>query len=351
MKKNQKKNKNFKSAFVDQILLGFILMVMMILFIGTVADELKVRNKYETLRKIVQSAALASAKYYVSIENSTNVAQNIALGIVGEQSLGLEVKDDLVFSWDFINEPNSVTVKLENYEEDTFLFRLLDVRSFIFEKIEAKANIIITTLDELPILDNVSDFIPFAINECGKGLDEGIDPGDSFSFVYKTYEIYDSYDSTGFYGLDSIEPDRTDGSQSNFAHFKNEVIEFDRLTTKEYLVDSDQSTIENDAQQLASELEVHKYEPMDISIALLDCNSTRDDINIKNLIPVNLKNIYCGHKQTSESTKDDVFNNETGFENVVWVNWVESKDCSQSGLFRIDVDILYPDIENIVLEY
>ncbi len=157
----------------------------------------------------------------------------------------------------------------------------------------------------------------------------------------------------GFYGLDSTNPNRS-GSQSGFAHFKNEVLDFNRITTQQYLVDSFQDSIENDAQQLASTLEVHKFDtPIDISIALLDCTSSKDNIIISNLIPVSMTNIYCGDKTTSSLNIDSAFSDQTGdvFDDINWVEWVESKDCSQSGLFRIDIDIKIPTETTVILEY
>lgn len=338
-----------RKAFIDQIMLGFFLIATVVIFLGSVSDELEARNKYINLKKILQTTALSAAKYYVSKNDNILESQNIALGIIDKNPLGSQIKDDITFIWDLVSTPKNVKVKLLNYTENFFWLRLLNLDSYTFQNLEAKANIIITPTDELPIVNEVSNFMPFAINECGSN---DLTPGKSFSFIYKTYAIYDKNDSTGFYGLDGSNPDREDGSQSGFAHFKNEVLDFNRLETQEYLVDSDQDTIENDAQQLASALEVHKFdEPMNISIALLDCNSTKDDVSIVNLVDVNMTNIYCGSKTTSEDTVESVFENETGFDNVVWVNWVEDKDCSQSGLFRIDIEILRPDITSVMLEY
>ena len=342
-----------KRAFIDQIMLGFFLIAFTMVFVGTVSDELQARNKYTNLKKVLQTAVLSASKYYINENNNTTEAQNIALGIVEQTVLGEEIKDDIVFTWDFLSDPQNVKARIDLYEEDLFWFRLLGWNSVDFEDIEAKANIILLTTDVLPVVDEVSNFMPFAINECGQ--ENAIAPGDSFSFIYKSYGIYENTESTGFYGLVLDEaPDRTDGSQDGFAHFKNEVLDFNRILTQTYLVDSDQDSIENDAQQLASALAVHTYdEPMNISVALLSCESTKDNIVISNLIDVSMTNIYCGDKATSDNNIETAFEDQTGdvFDDINWVEWVESKDCSQSGLFRIDLDIIYPEIENIILEY
>ncbi|MCK5110290.1 MAG: hypothetical protein KAQ94_02130 [Arcobacteraceae bacterium] len=344
---------NMKKAFIDQILFGLFLIATVFVFIATVSDELKTRNKFTSLKQIVQTSVLSASKYYINENNDTAEAQNIALGIIEQSQLGAEVKDRIEFTWDFVSDPSNVVAKIENYEEDMFWYRLLGWDSYTFDLIEAKANIILTPMDELPILDEVSDFMPFAINECGQEEDSLL-PGESLSFIYKPYDIYDSNESTGFYGLRSDDPDRNE-AQNDFAHFKNEVSDFNRVDEQQYLVNSTLDSIENDASQLSSALEVKQFdEPLSISIALIDCSSTKDNIVISNLIQVSMTNIYCGLKSTDESLVTDAFEDQTGdvFDSsITWITWTEDNDCSQSGLFRIDLDITIPEEETIILEY
>ena len=340
-----------KKAFVNIIALGFVLFTSVVVFISTKADDIAVNNKFFNLKKITDSTVLALAKHFI-INQDEQDAQDIADAILDASALGIDAKNYISYSWDFVSDPNNVKATITNYSHSTFWYKFLDKSEFIFAKIESKANIIVNPIDELPILDEVSDFMPFAINECGK--EGGIVPGESLSFIYKSYDIYDSNESLGFYGLSPTDPTPRTGAQSDFAHFKNEVLDFNRLTTQEYLVDTAQESIENDAQQLASALAVHTYEePMNISIALLDCSSTKDNIIISNLIPVSMTNIYCGDKTTTTYNINEAFNDQTGdvFDDINWVEWVESKDCSQSGLFRIDVDIKIPNELTVLLEY
>ena len=42
--------KNYKKAFIDKIMLGFLLIVSTVAFIATVSDDLKVRNKHANLK-------------------------------------------------------------------------------------------------------------------------------------------------------------------------------------------------------------------------------------------------------------------------------------------------------------
>lgn len=344
---------NMKKAFIDKILLGFFLLSSVVVFVATVSDELEARNKYTQLKHIVQTATLSASKYYINENRDVSESQNIAIGIIEKSPLGNEVKDRIEFTWDFASDPNNVKAKIENYQQDMFWYKLLGWDSYTFDKIEAKANIIVIPLDELPVLDEVSNFMPFAINECGQDATSLV-PGSSLSFIYKPYDIYTSNESTGFYGLRSSEPDR-DGAQDDFAHFKNEVFDFNRIDTPQYLVNSNLDSIENDASQLSSTLEVKKFdEPLNISIALIDCSSTKDNIVISNLIDVDMTDIYCGYKATPVASIDAAFTDQTGdvFDtSITWINWTEENDCSQSGLFRIDIDIKIPNEETIVLEY
>ena len=355
---------NKKRAFIDKILLGFLLIVLSVVLIGTVADELKVRNKYTSLKQVLQAAVLSSSKYYTYEENDINKSESIALGIIAQVPLGNEIKDDIIFTWDFDSTPNNVIATLPTYTEDLFWFRFLDLNSYALDDIKAKANIVKLPLGELPIVDAVSDFMPFAINSCGQ---EGnvTTPGDSLSFIYKAYAQYDSTDGIGFYGLDS---DPIDGeNQSEFAHFKNvidkfyngESSDFNRTDTQQYLVNSiyDETAttnpINNDAGQLSSSLEVKKFsDSFPMSIALLDCNSTKDNIIVSNIIPVSMTNVYCGYKLTSDTNIDKAFteqNSDVFDSSITWINWTENNDCSSSGLFRIDIDISIPTVDTVIL--
>lgn len=337
-----------KRAFIDQIMLGLFLFVSLVVLGATVNDEMDARNTYYKLKKLTDNAALSMAKYYNSVNPNTLEAEAIANAMLDKTKLGQQIKGSITYTWDLLSYPKTVTAKVPSYTYETFWFRFLDMASFTL-KAESTAKIVDKT--KLDIKDKVNDYVPFAVNECGQ---TSFNPGDSYSFIYKPYAIYDANEAWGFYGLADTEPDRLDGSQDGFAHFKNEVTTFDRTQTQQYLVDSDLSTIENDAQQLASELEVHKFNdngiPWDISIALLDCSSTKDNIIIKNLIPVSMTKIYCGDKDTPQPNIDSAFVDDTGnvMNDVTWVEWVESKDCSQSGLFRMDITVQTP--EEVILD-
>ena len=356
---------NKKRAFIDKILLGFLLITMSMIFVGTVADKLKVRNKYTSLKTILQTAVLSSAKYYTYENNNTSESESVALAIIAQVPLGNEIKNNIIFTWDFYNTPNNVIATLPTYKEDLFWFRLLNLNSLNLDNIEAKANFVPTPLDELPIVDEVSDFMPFAVNSCGRDASVFL-PGNSLSFLYKAYSQYSATEAVGFYGLDSVA--LTGTKQSDFSHFKNTIDKlysggssnFNRLDTQEYLVNSvyDENAtvnpINNNASALSSSLDVKGFtDPFPMSIALLDCNSTKDNIVVSNLVKASMTNVYCGNKATSDSNIEKAFTDQSiDFgTNVSWLEWNESNDCSNSGLFKIDIEISIPNVDTVILEY
>ena len=68
--------KNSKKAFIDKIMLGFFLIAFTTVFVGTISDEMEVRNKILALKKIAQTASLSAAKYYVNENKDTNKNEN-----------------------------------------------------------------------------------------------------------------------------------------------------------------------------------------------------------------------------------------------------------------------------------
>jgi hypothetical protein len=350
-----------KRALIDQILLGLFVFISLVVLGATVADEMEARNKYYELKKLTDNAALTLSKYYMiqhyDGRTSTSAARDevideaevISNGMLDQTKLGTEVKGLMTYTWDLVSPQKTVTATIDGYFQNTFWYRFLDLMGFDMEA-ESRANI--------NIRDQVNDFVPFAINICDR---EEFFYGQEIQFLYKPYDLYTPSEPHGFYGLAYTNPDRTDSAQSGFAHFKNEVTTFNSQDEPVYLVDSNlydadgnfTTVINNDAQQLASALEVHKFNdsaqaPWHISIALLGCDNDKDSaMSIVNLISVSMDKIYCGDKKTSDADIEAAFLDTTGdiFSNISWVDWVESKDCSGSGLFRMDLTILQQDVQ------
>lgn len=360
--------KNMKKAFIDQIMLGLFLISSVIVFVATVSDEAKARSKYTDLKHIVQTAALSSSKYYTNVNNDTEEAQNIALGIIENSRLGIEVKDDIVFTWDLVSDPNNVVAKIENYKQDMFWYKMLGWDSYTFDKIESKANII-------SIQTEASDFLPIAVNGCSQDFVAGT----QYDFLLKAYDIYTDTDTVGWFALSL-----PGGGQSSFAHFKN-IINLMMVpgNTNAFRIGEDQnfymgdddehvtvatvesSSIENDVMQIAQAFNASTYStPMDFSIAVLDCNSTADNPILKEIVQVTMNpplcanccqvpflGLLCGDaipfkaicmmSQMFDTITNNVFSNDD-----IW----EADTCNKSNLFKINFEVKPPDA-NIVLEY
>ena len=118
-----------KKAFVDMVLLGFFLIATVTTFVATVSDELKARNKYYKIEKLIYNAAKTLSKHYMYNEDMED-AQLVANGILNSTTLGQELINDNLISYvwkdsDDDGYPNTVTVEVYGYIEDTFWYRLL----------------------------------------------------------------------------------------------------------------------------------------------------------------------------------------------------------------------------------
>lgn len=165
-----------KKAIVDQILLGLFLFATLIAIGATVSDNMEARDKYYNLKKITDNAVLTLGKYYINVEENTMAAENVYSSMLEQTKLGNEIKNSIVYTWDFVSEPNSVTATIENYSQETFWFKLLGLAAFDL-KAESKANISVVDLDT-PTSSYSSGIAPFAVN------DQSFTIGDSFDITY-----------------------------------------------------------------------------------------------------------------------------------------------------------------------
>lgn len=205
-----------KKAFIDQVLLGFFLFFVLIVLGATVADEYEARNKYYELKKITDNAAFSAGKYYIYVNNDTNEAETISNNMLDNTKLGLEVKDKVVYNWDFVSEPNTLSVSIPSYEQETFWFKFLDIDSF-----NLKANSTVEILENIDITQT-NDLAPFGINGCDESH---LFPNSEHTFDLRgsSAYVFDSY--TTFYGLDVSDACIASGN-SNWAHFKNLIKDF-----------------------------------------------------------------------------------------------------------------------------
>lgn len=162
-----------KKAIVDQMLLGLFLFVCLIAIGATVSDNMQARDKFYNLKKITDNSVLTLAKYYTHVDENTTDAESTNYNMLSETKLGLEVRDNITYTWDFVSEPNTVTATIANYEEETFWFKFLGLDSFAL-KAESRATV--TTFDTSDPTTTVSyGFSPFAINDRTFTIGESIE--------------------------------------------------------------------------------------------------------------------------------------------------------------------------------
>lgn len=180
-----------KKAFIDQILLGFFLFVTVIGIGATISDNMEARDKYYNLKKITDNAVLTLAKYYMYVEEDTSSAENIHEEMLLQTKLGNEIKDNITYTWDFVNEPNSVKATISNYTQDTFWFKLLGLASFNLNA-ESKATVVSTDSNTATSLQSAG-IAPFAVN------DQTFTIGNNFNITYELSANWQYSDKNSFF--------------------------------------------------------------------------------------------------------------------------------------------------------
>lgn len=279
-----------KKAIIHIMLLGGILLSAVIIFVATVGDDIVVKTKITALKKITENAALALAKHYV-INESINDAETVGNDLIAQTTLGTEVVDSLVYTWDIVSEPKTVTVNLPTYDQTTFWYKFLDKGSFTLTNIESQAEII--TSD--PISDTSDTLAPLAINNCNRTdlvLDAEID------FTFTTSPYYENNDTNSFFAIDTEECGAPAGN-STFSHFKNlfdddevEFADFDASTVEAAcLVEtSNANPLTVDPMQLYNNL-ISFTLPYQMDILMLDCGTTANDLIVSNVISIQIESL------------------------------------------------------------
>lgn len=182
-----------KKAIIDQILLILFLFVALVGIGATISDNMKARDKYYNLKKITDNAVLTLAKYYVNVEQNTDSAENIYDNMLSQTNLGNEISSSIVYTWDFISEPNTVTANISNYEESTFWFKLFGLNSF---SLDVQSIATITTIDSgEPTSSYSAGIAPFAINDSNFAI------GDALGFNYSLTAGWQYSDKDTFYPI------------------------------------------------------------------------------------------------------------------------------------------------------
>ena len=283
--------KNSKKAFVDKILLGFFLFVLIIGFFGIISDQLMVKNKILALRKVAQTASLSAAKYYVNEEQNTTKAEEVANKIVNSIPLGNEIVDSLVYTWKKplgSPIPTSVDVNITSYTQPMFWSRLLRWDEKVIKNISSKANIVVKPIENI---EEADDFVPIAVNGCGKTYNIGT----TYTKLYKTNDTYDVNDSIAFYSLifDFTNP------MKNFMDMMQDMAQNHRNRLKKennFIFHNEfqfkfapflNTQITNIIPSMANSFRV--LENKNVNIAVLDCGSTKDNLIIKEILPIHIE--------------------------------------------------------------
>lgn len=334
-----------KRAFIDQILLGFVLFSGIFILIATINDDTKVREKYYNLKKLTDHAALFAAKHY-DINHNTTDAETLSKDSISQTKLGTEIVNNLTFTWDLVSTPKSVIARIDNYDENLFWYRLLSLNSFNLGPIESKANIV------KQIITETQNFAPLAINNCNR---DDLTDDNELTFEFHSYSEFSNNDLKAFYGVTS-ECTNPNGN-SFFAHYKNifNNPSFDENNNffSDYSLDVEDSALclpetdfENpntvDPKQLYDKL---KRFPVGskMQIALLNCDSEASNINVNELISVEL--------MSAPTCTQGTWTNSENFLDRVWNE--ESEECEGGSydykLLTLDLKIVNKN--KVILEY
>ena len=279
-----------RNAVVGTIMLGLLLMSSVIVFVATVSDDMVVKDKITELKKITDNTALALGKHYIINENIVD-AEIVGDALLDQTNVGAEVKDSLLYTWDLINEPNSITVTVPSYSQNTFWYKFLGKDTFLLENIESKAEIIVQD----PIKDISETLAPLAINNCNRAdLVENAE----IDFTFTTAPYYDNSHTDTFYAVDK--DCSFPAGNSNFAHFKNlfgggevEYTTYDVSDNEQACLvqTSFQNPLSVDPMQLYNQLR-HFTLPYTMDILMFDCGTTQNNLIISNILSVELKYLY-----------------------------------------------------------
>lgn len=292
-----------RKAFIDQILLWFMIAVLSVGFVGIVIDETNARVKIHNLKSLTDHAALAAGKYYSNIDDSTSAAENAANHIISSSTSALASEVTVNYTWDFVSDPNTVTATIANHNHQNFWLRLFGTDEFQIQNIFSIAEII-------PADDTIGDDVaPIGVNQCSLNLD----PGDILTLSLSAHNLYDPNNTTSFYALSDkhIDPSFNcafghGDAQASFTQFKqiiddivkdkvNDDTTFD--ITSEYKPVANVCSDELTSNDLANDLKQSSQSfgssfPVYMSIIALGCASTDgNNLVYERIIPIKVTNV------------------------------------------------------------
>lgn len=322
-----------KRAVIDQIFIGFIIVVALIAFVATSLDETVARDKVYNLKALLNNSVKSMGLYYMNVAEDTNVAEQISDDMFEVTTLGREIKPMVVYTWDLVEDVGDpykhVTTTLNNYQHPNLFYSYFGFKFFNMN-LSATANI-----------DNgwVSNFVPIAVNGCTQTFNEG----DTYEYLLKSYDLYDPTDNVGFFG---VYPEG--GGQSSFAHLKNVVndVMADNITA-DTTVDLDfdmsvatvdSSQIANDVKQIAQAFAISTFTSKPMSIVEVGCGSTADNLEETRIFEINMTGVFCGDGCIGSLTDCSLLD-MTGnvFNATAWDTAVSS--CNSEEFFKIEFTI------------
>lgn len=348
-----------KKAFINIILLGFILISSIIVFLSTTSDDIVWKNKYFNLKKITDSHALSLAGAYneylynnVTDESTDAIkakALVIANNILNNSNLGDDASNYMTETWCLRKEADAgtctlselcennsdcggiVTATITNYQHDNFWYKFLGKDQFTFEHIESVAEVI-NDPDKPP-----SDFLPIAVNGCDQNYTTPLE----YDFLLSTHDEYEDYIYDSFYALS--EPG---GGQSSFAHFKNVINDilsgkdsfFDKDTEVTTISDVYWDDVDNDVKQVSQSFDITNFTKTPMSILVLDCGSTPTDLKVKGYLPIMMTDVWCAPDEAAiKIALDDNVSVFTEAYDLYWLKSVPS--CNTTKYFRIHFEV------------
>ena len=303
-----------RKAFIDQILLWFIIIVFTVGFIGIIVDENDARAKIQKLQAITDHAVIAAGKYYANVNDDTDAAQNAANNIISTNTSDLAAGITINYTWDFVSDPNTITASIANHTHQNFWLKLFGVEVFQINNIDSTAKLI-------PQDDTIGDDVaPIGVNQCPLNLD----PGDILTLDLGAHNLYDPNDSASFYALSDkqIDPNFNcafglGNAQASFTQFKqiiddivkgkiNDDTTFD--ITSEYKPVANVCNNELISNDLANDLQQSSQSfgnsfPVYMSIIALGCASTDgNNLEYERIIPIKVTNVDYVKKTKFEIT-------------------------------------------------
>ncbi|RXI43582.1 hypothetical protein CRU99_07055 [Malaciobacter mytili] len=132
-----------KNAFIEHIFIFLLLLGSIIVFVATTSDEVQTTNKISELKRLVDITSNNLAKYYF-VEQNICRAQEKVREILQKTKLGKELveKNLIRYIWEGDQrEPLRVTAVVEQYSENTFWYKFIDLNNFNINNIRATTNI------------------------------------------------------------------------------------------------------------------------------------------------------------------------------------------------------------------